>query len=532
MTAATDSTTLARNRTYPTYAAMLAAHADTLGERTAFWFEDETWSFAQSLSRANRVAQGLMAEGLEPGARISFIGKNDSRYFDILGGCAISRHVLAPINWRLAPPEIVDLLMDFDIRMTFLTAEMAPLAEVIRRECPGVRRIIGIGTEIEGGPAFDDWLADQPDQALATCPEPDDILLQIHTSGTTGRPKGAMLTNRNVMALGAHVDAGDVGEWGHDDISLVPLPLFHSGGTCYALYSIYSGGGTYITREPHPDLIFEACRRQRITKAGFVPAVIQMILNHPDFDRTHFTSLRCVYYGGAPITAALLEQAMDEMGCGFHQLFGMTESSTAGTSLFPEDHDASRPELLKSCGRPQSDTQIRIVDGDRKELPQGETGEIALRTPCIMAGYHNRPEASAEAIVDGWYYTGDMGYLSAEGYLYIRDRLKDMIISGGENIYPAEIEQALAKHPDILESGAIGVPSEKWGEEVKACVTLRPGATLTEAEVIAHCRTLLAGYKCPKSVDFHDALPRNANGKILKRVLREPYWAGAARQVG
>ncbi|MEC7257771.1 MAG: AMP-binding protein, partial [Pseudomonadota bacterium] len=355
---------------------------------------------------------------------------------------------------------------------------------------------------------------------------------QIHTSGTTGRPKGAMLTNANIMALARHAETGDLGAWSPDDVILVPLPLFHSGGTCFSLYGLYVGATTCLTREPRPDQMFDAFRRAPITKAGFVPAVIQMIVNHPDFDRDKVRSLKMVYYGGAPITAALLETAMEALGCGFLQMFGMTESTTAGTTLMPEDHDVTRPELLTSCGRVNSDMQLRIVDADRNDLPRGESGEIALKSPSIMKGYHNRPEDTAKVLVDGWYYTGDVGYLTEDGYLYIRDRLKDMIISGGENIYPAEIEQALAPHPAVLESGVVGVPSAKWGEEVKACVVLRPGQKADADQIITHCRTLLAGFKCPKSVDFLDALPRNANGKILKRVLREPYWPKAGRQVG
>lgn len=515
-----------------TFADLLRHHAEYRGDKVAMRFEDEALNYAQLDERASRVARGLIGAGVEPGTRVSHIGKNDPRYFDILGGCAKSGAVLSPISWRLAPPEMADLVNDFDIRLVFLSEEMAHVADHLRANCPGLFRIVGVDTPLGDDPAFDDWIADHS----GTDPNRDsglhDVLLQIHTSGTTGRPKGAMLTNGNIMALARHAETGDVADWHEDDIVLVPLPLFHSGGTCFSLYGLFVGATTYLTREPRPDQMFEAFKRASITKAGFVPAVIQMVVHHPDFDRDKVQSLKTVYYGGAPITAALLETAMESLGCGFLQMFGMTESTTSGTTLMPWDHDVTRPELLTSCGRLNSDTQLKIVDADRKELPRGESGEIAMKSPCIMKGYHNRPRETAEVLVDGWYYTGDVGYLTKDGYLYIRDRLKDMIISGGENIYPAEVEQALARHPAVLEAGVIGVPSDKWGEEVKACVALHPGAEADEADIIAHCRTLLAGFKCPKSVDFHDALPRNANGKILKRVLREPYWTGIDRQVG
>ena len=518
-------------RKIATYDALLNHHAVANRDRIGLRYGDELYTFGEMNLRANRVANGLMAAGLTKGARVTHIGKNDSRFFDILGGCAKSGVVFSPISWRLAPPEMVDLLNDFDVKIVFLDAEMDHVAEAIAVDCPQVQQIIGIGRAFGQAPEFDVWIDAQEDADPGLDVDPEDIVLQIHTSGTTGRPKGAMLSHSNILGLAKHALTGDVGTWAPEDINLVPLPLFHSGGTCYALYGLLVGATTYLVREPRPDLMFDAFGKEKITKAGFVPAVIQMVVNHPDFDRSKVATLQCVYYGGAPITAALLEQAMTLLGCGFHQMFGMTESSTAGTSLFPDEHDVTRPELLKSCGRANSDTQIRIVDAGRQDVPAGESGEIVLKSPGIMKGYYKRPEASADVLQDGWYYTGDVGYLTPEGYLYIRDRLKDMIISGGENIYPAEVEQGLARHPAILECGVIGVPSAKWGEEVKACVVLRPGQSATEAEIIAHCRSLLAGYKCPKSVDFIDALPRNANGKILKRVLREPYWSATDRQV-
>ena len=510
---------------------ILSHHAAVRGDRTALWYENETLTFAEWDRRARQIANGLIAEGVSQDDRVGYIGKNNSRYFETFFGCAKSRCVLSPINWRLASAEVVDMINDFDIVFLLLDRDFASLEPDIRRHCPAVRTIVGIGGASETGLEFDAWRNAQPDTDPQIDVKPDDVLLQLHTSGTTGKPKGAMLTHSNVLHVGRHAETGDIGPWSESDINFISLPFFHSAGTCFTFYGIYIGAGTFIGKEPHPDIIFDAFAAAPITRAGFVPAVIQMILNHPRFSKDQFATLDYIFYGGSPIPAALLDQAIRNIGCKFHQFFGMTESCIAGTSLFSHDHDLSRPELLKSCGQANSDTEIRIVDADRKPLPVGATGEIALKSPCIMKGYYKRPKETAEVLVDGWYYTGDAGYITEDGYLFICDRLKDMIISGGENIYPAEIEQVLTRHPDILEAGVIGVPSQKWGEETKACVALRPGKTVTEEEIIAFCRQYLAGFKCPKSVDFMEILPRNATGKILKRQLRERYWKKETRQV-
>ncbi len=510
---------------------LLSHHAAVRGEKLALYYRDEKLTYAEWDRRARQIANGLIDAGVSRDDRVGYVGKNNPRYFEAFFGCAKSGRVLSPLSWRLAAAEVVDMINDFDIVFVFLDRDFSALEPKIRAHCPRVTTIVGIGYESEAGLEFDSWrdhqAEDEPNVKVAS----EDVLLQLHTSGTTGKPKGAMLTHSNLLHVGRHAETGDVGPWSESDINFISLPFFHSAGSCFTFYGIYVGAGTFIGQEPHPDIIFDAFAAAPITRAGFVPAVIQMIINHPRFSKEQFATLDYIFYGGSPIPSALLDQAMRKIGCRFHQFFGMTESSIAGTSLYSHDHDLARPELLESCGQANSDTEIRIVDADRNPLPTGETGEVALKSPCIMKGYHKRPKETAEVLVDGWYYTGDAGYLTQDGYLFIRDRLKDMIISGGENIYPAEIEQVLARHPAILEAGVIGVPSQKWGEETKACVVLRQGQSASEDEIIAFCREYLAGYKCPKSVDFLAALPRNAGGKILKRQLRETFWKDQTRQV-
>ncbi|MDR5651219.1 long-chain-fatty-acid--CoA ligase [Ruixingdingia sedimenti] len=504
---------------------VLRHHARWRGDRTALLFQDDVVSFAEWDRRANRIANGLAAAGCGVQARIGYLGKNDSRYFEVMMACAKAGMVLTPIGWRLALPEILFLLADFDAEFLFIGTDYLDYLPEIRRACPKIRDVVIVGAAAGDVPGFDAWRDGQPDTDPGVAVGPDDVVLQLHTSGTTGRPKGAMLTHLNVLAMARHAETGELTEFTDADLVLAPLPLFHSGGTCWALYAPYVGAAVCTTREANSAHVLEAFARFPVTKAGLVPAVIQQILNDPGFNPDLFRHLNLIGYGGSPITVELLREGIRKFGPIFVQMFGMTETTTVGSTLMPEDHDVNRPELLTSCGRAYHDMEIRIIDAEGRDLPPGETGEILLRGPSVMKGYYGRPEATAEVLRDGWYHSGDAGYLDAGGYLYIRDRIKDMIISGGENIYPAEVESALSEHPAVLESGVVGVPSERWGEEVKAFVVLRNGQQATAEELIAHCRARIAHFKCPKSVDFLPALPRNPSGKILKRELRAPYWA-------
>ncbi|MEX0404689.1 long-chain-fatty-acid--CoA ligase [Aquibium sp. LZ166] len=516
-----------------TLGSLIDFHAARRPDKVAIHFDGKTLTYRQWQMRSNRIANALLATGSPRQARIAYLGKNDSRYFEALIGCGKAGMVLAPISWRLALPEILFLLDDFDTECLIIDRDFLHYLDQIRAARPSFRKVVVIDGEAPDTEPFDAWRDRHADSDPALDLSGDEVVAQLHTSGTTGRPKGAMLTHGNLLWSARHAESGELTAWGEEDLSLVPLPLFHSGGTCWAMYAIYVGGGIYITREAGPDHVLAALASAPITKAGLVPALIQMVLNDPKFDRSNIGSLQTIGYGGSPITVDLLRRGIQELGCGFIQMFGMTETSTMGTTLLPEDHDFNRPHLLTSCGKPLHDMSIRIVDGDGRELPNGQTGEILLRCGSVMKGYYGKPEATAEVLVDGWYHSGDAGYLDEEGYLYVRDRIKDMIISGGENIYPAEVETALASHPAVLEVGVIGVPSVKWGEDVKAFVVLRKGHHAGAEELIAFTKTRIASFKAPKSIEFIDALPRNASGKILKREMRAPYWdrAADARQV-
>jgi len=315
-------------------------------------------------------------------------------------------------------------------------------------------------------------------------------------------------------------------------ITLLAMPCFHISGSGTGLATMFAGGGAIVLPEYNPTEALDLIEQFNISKIFMVPAAIQIMLNHPRVGEVDFSQLKYITYGASPIPLELMKQAMDVFGCGFIQMYGMTETSGTITTLNPEDHDVNGNEKMRSVGTPLPGVELKIVDEEGKQVDAHVIGEIATRGPKNMKGYWNMPEATASTIdAEGWLLTGDAGYLDEDGYLYIQDRVKDMIISGGENIYPAEVENAVYSHPAVADVAVIGIPDEKWGEAVKACVVVKTGQTLNEADLIAHTREHIAGYKCPKSIDFIKVLPRNPSGKILRKDLRSPYWEGKDRAV-
>jgi acyl-CoA synthetase (AMP-forming)/AMP-acid ligase II len=362
----------------------------------------------------------------------------------------------------------------------------------------------------------------------------DALAVQLYTSGTTSNPKGAMLTQYSFVRHLQNMLEADVhwNRWSRTDVSLLPMPVSHIGGTAWGIWAIFHGARTIVERQFDIQSTFDRIEYDRVSKMFVVPAALQAMVRHPraaTIDYSHVTNMN---YGASPISPALLKESLDTFGCGFTQMYGMTETIGTIVALPPEDHTLPINERMKSAGRPVPGMEIAIVDADGHRLPPRVVGEVIARGPAMMKGYWRRPEETAKTIdKDGWLHTGDAGYLDEDGYLYIHDRMKDLIISGGENIYSAEVEGILSEHPAITEVVVVGIPDERWGETVLAVVVLRHGHILTDTELIAWAKERLAGFKIPRSIKFMDELPRNPSGKVLKRELRAPYWHAQFRQV-
>lgn len=505
---------------------LLRERAAAYPERDAIIVGNERISYGETDRRVNRVANGLLAAGLKPGARIALLDKNDANYFELQFGCAKAGMVLVPINWRLAPAEIGFIINDADSAMLFYGPDFAPLVDAIKGELGNIP-LVPLGAASRDG--YDTWRDRQSDEKPQIGTTPDDTVLQLYTSGTTGRAKGVQLCARGLLLSIPALE--QIGVCRDNDIYLLAMPFFHVGGSAMAILAIATGCPSVVIRDLDPRVLLEAIATHRATITFLVPAVILFMLNVPGIGEIDLSSLRLTLYGGSPIPVALLKRAMAMFKCGFGQMYGMTEAHGTITYLGAEDHDPDDAARLKSCGRTIPDVEMRVVDANGVDVPDGTVGEIVCRTVKVMSGYWRRPEENARSIRDGWFHTGDAGYRDADGYYYIHDRVKDMIVSGGENIYPAEVENALYGHPAIQDVAVIGVPDDTWGESVKACVVLKPGATTTADELVAFARTRIGGFKVPRSVDFMKELPRNATGKFLKRVLREPYWQGRDREV-
>ena len=496
----------------------------TCGARTITWAEMD--------ARASRVAQGFRAAGLAAQDRVAFIDKNGPEYFEVLFGGGKANVVNVAVNWRLAPAEMAYIVNDAAARLLFVGPDFLAHLDEIEGSLKTVEEIVVIGDHPRHE-SYDAWVARHPADDPETEIAPDDVAMQLYTSGTTGLPKGAMLTNANLGTLVPFVGPG----WSFDEttINLVCMPLFHIGGSGWALVGMAVGCHSILFREFVPGEILAALERHRVTNALFVPAMLQFLASVPGAVDRDYSALRSIVYGASPITNEVLRAAMNTFRCPFIQVYGLTETTGAITQLPASDHatEGPRARLLRSAGKAFPWVELRIVDpASDADCAPGEVGEVWTRSVQNFKGYWARAEETARTVTpDGWLKTGDAGYLDEDGYLFLTDRVKDMIITGGENVYPAEVENALAEHPAVGDVAVIGVPDERWGETVKAIVVRRAGATAAAEEIIAYARARLAHYKCPTSVDFAMSLPRNPSGKLLKRELREPYWQGRERHI-
>ncbi|MDZ3832623.1 MAG: fatty acid--CoA ligase [Sphingopyxis sp.] len=495
-------------------------------ERTALREDGHVYSYEDLDNLTARVASALLARGLVKGDRIAWIGKNSDLYFILFYGAARAGIVMAPIGWRLAPAEWAFIVNDTRAKMVFAGPGFDELAGQLADK-------LDHAPEIVTADAARAMIAGAERTAFDPA-GPDDAVLQLYTSGTTGNPKGAVLSNRNLFALRKHSNDLDLPytKWEEDEAVLVAMPCAHIGGTGLGIMALAAGLPGIVLAEFNPDGVFDAVEQHGVTRFFMVPAALQMLLMHPRCASVDYGRLKYILYGAAPIPLELLRQCIQMFGAQFIQAYGMTETTGTISMLPPEDHDPAGNKRMRSAGKPLPGVEIQIVGADGAELPVGEVGEVVTRSSNNMLGYWNLPDATANTMSgDGWIRTGDAGYMDEDGYLFIHDRVKDMIISGGENVYPAEVESAIFGHPAVQEVAVIGIPDAKWGETVKAVCVPKPGATIDEADVIAWARDRIAPFKCPRSVDVIAALPRNASGKILRKDLRAPYWQGYERMV-
>jgi acyl-CoA synthetase (AMP-forming)/AMP-acid ligase II len=501
-------------------------------EAEAVTYLGRTWSWAAWDDRVRRAAGGLQELGIGRGDVVAFLDKNHPACVEISLAAGSLGAANAIVNWRLAGDEVDYTLNDSGARVLVVGSELMPLVERIRDRLPKVEKVIEVTPDGADGDEYEAWLAASTPTSRPDDVDPDDVCLVMYSSGTTGHPKGVMLTHTNRVAHTINSHADWVFEPG--DKSMVSMPLFHVGGSSYVLVGIHDGVPSVMTREPDGASLAGAILNGA-NRTFLVPAVLAQVLQTgPDAVKL-FGALKTYTYGASPMPLPLLRAAMEAWpDTDFMQVYGLTEVAGVATHLLPEaHHDADHPERLLSAGQAIPGVELRIVDpGTLEDLPTGEHGEIWIRTPQLMKGFLGRPDETAAVITeDGWFRSGDLGKLDEDGFLYVEDRLKDMIISGGENIYSPEIERVLAEHPAVMEVAIIGVPDDRWGETVKAVISLKPGTSASEDELIAYCREHLAHFKCPRSVDLVEALPRNPTGKILKRELRAPYWEGRDRTV-
>ncbi len=510
--------------TTATLAGFVERHAQQQPGDIAIRFGELQWSWADWAARIRRAAGALRDAGVRRGQCVAFLDKNHPACLELLFAAASIGAVTTVVNWRVIGDELVHVLADSGARVLFAGAELHAAAEAAAERVRGLERIVVVGDEYESLLA-----AASPVQTDAEV-DGDETALVIYSSGTTGRPKGVLLSQRALVNHATNL--APAFPFAEGDANLVAMPLFHVGGIGYALFGIRAGVPTIMTREPDATALTGAVRAGA-THAFLVPPVIARFLDAGGTASATISGLRYIVYGAAPMPLPLLHRALETWPeTNFVQVYGQTELCGAVTALSNDAHrDAERPHLRLSAGKAVSGTEIRIVDPETGDpLPPGEPGEIWVRSNQNMSGYLNRPEATAETITgDDWVRTGDVGRLDADDYVYIEDRLKDMIITGGENVYGPEVESVLIRHPAIADAAIIGVPDDFWGESVKAIVVA--GTEIDSGDVIEFCRRHLAGYKCPRTVDFVPSLPRNASGKILKTQLRGPYWRDRARGI-
>lgn len=502
-------------------AELVDRHGKASPTRTAVLDAQGRVSWAELRSRVAHLAAWLKRRGLRRGDRVALLARNSRSFLETVLATSWAGLVMVPLNWRLSSAEIAFQLRDTEASLIAAEPEFASL---LADADAGIPRLL---------------LPDDLDRAARDAPVPrlpsalaaDALFGIFYTGGTTGVPKGVMLTHRNLLANVENLQT--LVPYTQDDVHLHAAPMFHLADLGYAVAALAAGSAHGFLPSFSPPAFFDHVARIEATATLLAPAMIGSLVRAPDLTQANLRSWRRLMYGGAPVSAAVLDVALRDLPCALIQGYGQTEATHTITTLTDADHRliATRPELALSCGRPAPGVQVLLCDDHDRPVSPGEPGEVCVRAATVMTGYWRRPAETEAALRGGWLHTGDVGRLDQAGYLTLLDRRKDMIVSGAENIYSVEVENALAAHQAVAEAAVIAVPDPEWGERVHAVVTLGPGHTVSADELRAHCRTLIGGYKIPKSIEFVDALPRTATGKLRKDLLRRPYWPDNGRKI-
>jgi fatty-acyl-CoA synthase len=513
-------------------------HAHTRGDNCFVLCDGVSYSYREALDRSMALTRALRAAELSTGDRIVLLQRNSIDGLLLIFAASRIGAVVIPLNYRLSPREWVDLTVDASPRLIFADPDFASRldAAAADRPLPSDIARVSLAEDVPGWASLATFLIQGDPSIMIAAPTDSAIVVQMYTSGTTGRPKGAMLSQRALMTNAIKLNFAAPYRLNPGERFLIVLPLFHIATLATTLAAIVTGACLVIHREVDTAAIFRSLREDGIVAVTLVPSVIQFLLAEmPAVEAADFPKLRYVCYGASPIAAPVVRKALGMFKCAMAQGYGMTEMSGAITLLTEDDHRRAidtEPDLLLSAGRALPGTDVRVVSREGESVAPGEIGEILIRGDDLFTAYWQQPDATAAAFDNGWFHTGDAGCLDARGYLYIRDRVKDMIITGAENVYPIEVESVLIEHPAIRDAAVIGIPDERWGEAVLAVVVVEPGEEVDAAALDRFCRQRLGGFKVPKRYEFRSDLPRNAAGKVLKKDLRQDYWHDAERAIG
>lgn len=517
-----------KNESPQTLAELSYLQAQLYNDKSIFFFNEKTSSYSQFDVMSNQVANALINENIKPKSRVAFLGKDSLYAYEILFGSAKAKTVFMPLNWRLTSEEILFLINDGGCEIIFVEEEFLHLVESLDS-----LKVIVINNNSSNHQTYLDWKSDQSTSKPDFTYDSTDVVAQIYTSGTTGIPKGVQIANYTFFRLSQNM-ARHEDNWMEptdEDSLTLSLPIFHIGGMWWAIQGLAKGALMFIIDTFVPWKVLELIEKHKITVVGMVPAMMQFTLLEPALEKTDLSCVKQFLYGGSPISSDLLKKTMKFFDCDFYKVYGMTETGNMAVCLGPEDHRKDSDRLLKSTGKPLIGVEVKIVDIEQNSVPANSIGEIWIKTPLVMIGYWRNEQADNETLIDGWIRSGDAGYLDEDGYLFISDRIKDMIIYAGENIYPAEIENILASHENVKEVAVIGVPDEKWGELVKAIVVPKEEALINKSILVNFLKGKIADFKIPKSFSFVNSLPRNSSGKLLKTELKKSFWENQERLV-